>query len=972
MRVLILVITALTLAWGCSTTPGKVLTDTHGDATTGIDAVADVRPLDVMPDLAHETAAPLDLWFFDAGADAPFVECAPGEGCFLDPCTDNQQCQSAWCVEHMGDGVCTQQCSEECPPGWNCKSVGAGGPDLTYVCVSSHANLCRPCSSGADCKSVGGTEDQCLDYGDEGAFCGGTCTADDDCPWGFSCGKAVTVDGIETQQCLADAGVCPCTPKSVALSLSTACEIANEFGTCAGKRFCTEEGLTDCDAQTAQAEVCNGLDDDCDGSVDEPEEVQGKLLLPCDDDNPCTDDVCNGEAGCAFVPLTEGECLDGDACTIGDHCEEGVCVGAPIDCDDDNPCTDDVCDGLGGCEFLPNQSDCDDGDPCTVADTCKDTACVGFKLACDCTDSADCASLDDGNPCTGTLICSQGSLPYQCQVDVDTIVHCDPPEGPDAFCLASVCNPDTGKCQAVPDHEGLACNDGDVCTIGESCQEGSCTGGVPANCNDGNPCTDDGCDPVAGCSHIANDDPCQDGDACSVGDHCGDGQCQAGPAADCDDGNPCTDDGCQPNSGCTHVANDAACDDGNACTLDDKCQAGQCQGKLPLACNDDNVCTTDSCSPDQGCVHSLNTAPCDDGDLCTTKDQCQLGECVGSQPPNCNDNNVCTDDACSPEVGCTFTANKMPCDDGNACTANDLCGNGWCQGTALPCQDDNLCTDDSCDPDSGCIHTPNTVPCDDGDACTSGDVCAAGQCAGSGNVNCDDNNGCTDDSCDSKSGCIHANNSAPCDDANACTVTDVCADGTCTGAGAPNCDDSNKCTSDTCDSQEGCLHTPIAPCCGNAVKEAGEACDDGNEVDGDGCNTDCTAPPVADWRIGTWNGAPVYGFKNCASGDYYCQAKDACEQATGATCVWQEYNCSGYPNENGSFYPTSNPLGRSPSTNGGSDLNWTVTSGCSTTGACSHGSPSLYGNLCCCHCNSANQQWNEGNNYCGVGIWEPY
>ena len=127
------------------------------------------------------------------------------------------------------------------------------------------------------------------------------------------------------------------------------------------------------------------------------------------------------------------------------------------------------------------------------------------------------------------------------------------------------------------------------------------------------------------------------------------------------------------------------------------------------------------------------------------------------------------------------------------------------------------------------------------------------------------------------------------------------------------------------------------------------------------------------WRIGTWNGAPVYGVQTCPSGDWYCQAKSACEQATGATCVWQSYNCTSYPNENGSFYPTSNPLGRSVSTSGSSNLNWAVTSSCAETGKpCTHGSDTVYGNLCCCNCNTPNQQWNEGNNYCGVGIWEPY
>ena len=84
---------------------------------------------DVLPDFA-----PVE----DAGP-----QCEAGEGCFLDPCLDNSDCLSGWCVEHLGEGVCTVACQEECPQGWSCQQVGIG-PDVQYICVSKHANLCRP------------------------------------------------------------------------------------------------------------------------------------------------------------------------------------------------------------------------------------------------------------------------------------------------------------------------------------------------------------------------------------------------------------------------------------------------------------------------------------------------------------------------------------------------------------------------------------------------------------------------------------------------------------------------------------------------------------------------------------------------------------------------------------------------------------------------------------------------------------
>lgn len=94
--------------------------------------------------------------------------------------------------------------------------------------------------------------------------------------------------------------------------------------------------------------------------------------------------------------------------------------------------------------------------------------------------------------------------------------------------------------------------------------------------------------------------PCTDGDACSTGDACSGGVCVGGPAPACDDGNVCTDDGCDSVTGCSHTPNAAPCDDGNVCTKDEKCAFGVCAG-LPIICSDNDKCTTDSCDPASGC-----------------------------------------------------------------------------------------------------------------------------------------------------------------------------------------------------------------------------------------------------------------------------------------------------------------------------------------------------------------------------------
>jgi hypothetical protein len=404
---------------------GSPAPDVPGEESAVVDAVEDAVELpapEVAPEDVQELSADLELT----------PACEPGTGCFLDKCQSNDECQSGWCVEHLGDGVCTQTCVEECPPGWDCRQIADANPDLVYACVSVYANLCRPCQASTECKSVGGAEDVCVSYGSEGSFCGGKCEATLECPWGFSCKKVQSVDGIETLQCVADAGVCPCTQKSVDLALWTPCAASNEHGTCEGKRVCTGEGLTDCDAGVPAGESCNGLDDDCDGEVDEAPSVEGQYVNLCDDGNECTKDACKGEAGCENLALDEGECKDGDVCTVGDHCAAGECIGLPSVCDDNDPCTDDSCDGLGGCKAEFNTAKCDDGDPCTVADQCEQGVCAGVAVDCDCTVDTDCAALDDGDVCNGVLFCDTTGVPFGCAEVPGSVVSCPEATGKDA------------------------------------------------------------------------------------------------------------------------------------------------------------------------------------------------------------------------------------------------------------------------------------------------------------------------------------------------------------------------------------------------------------------------------------------------------------------------------------------------------------------------------------------------------------
>jgi hypothetical protein len=99
----------------------------------------------------------------------------------------------------------------------------------------------------------------------------------------------------------------------------------------------------------------------------------------CDDGNPCTDDLCVRNGVCENTPNADS-CDDGVDCTQGDVCSNGICrSGTPSHaaCDDLDVCTDDTCNQETGCEYAFNIAPCDDGIDCTSADVCADGVCAG-------------------------------------------------------------------------------------------------------------------------------------------------------------------------------------------------------------------------------------------------------------------------------------------------------------------------------------------------------------------------------------------------------------------------------------------------------------------------------------------------------------------------------------------------------------------------------------------------------------------
>jgi len=156
---------------------------------------------------------------------------------------------------------------------------------------------------------------------------------------------------------------------------------------------------------------------------------------------------------CGDVMAEDGrQCNDGDACTQLDACAQGNCVGEVVVCEDDNPCTDNQCNINSGCAFPDNTDACDDDNPCTEGDRCDGGLCLPGENTCECIEDIDCADQDDEDPCNGTLHCVQNL----CQVDPGTVVSCTGPD--DCQQCPDQCSPCCGD--EVRD-DGEACDGSD-------------------------------------------------------------------------------------------------------------------------------------------------------------------------------------------------------------------------------------------------------------------------------------------------------------------------------------------------------------------------------------------------------------------------------------------------------------------------------------------------------------------------------
>jgi hypothetical protein len=392
-----------------------------------------------------------------------------------------------------------------------------------------------------------------------------------------------------------------------------------------GGKLCTAGVFGPCTGAVGPSpEICNGLDDNCDGKVDEG---VGHL---CTDYSTCTtytscvacpqaptetcdgkDNDCNGKIDDAIAGL-------GIVCgtNIGE-CQQGVtdCVGGKIVCIGEIGPTAEICDGKdNNCDGKIDEAVIGEGQPCgsDVGECQKGkTKCVGGKYICvgevgpseeicDGKDNNCDGKADETAECPGKSACIEGRCLLPCG-SAEFIC----PGG--STCINGYCVPD--------DCAGVKCKDD------ERCVNGLC---VPK-------CTGSDCPPHQKCDLTTGQ--CLDDSCISKG--CPAGQICAGYTCVQD---PCPPGTCPPYQGCAN---------------------GTCF----------DVCLNVSCPPGQTCVRGACTDdPCA-AKSCPSTHTCKVVEGKGQCEPDpcriisCELGEVCREGKCTEDP-----CNKTKCPSGMDCT----------------------------------------------------------------------------------------------------------------------------------------------------------------------------------------------------------------------------------------------------------------------------------------------------------------
>ncbi len=270
---------------------------------------------------------------------------------------------------------------------------------------------------------------------------------------------------------------------------------------------------------------------------------------------------CAGANSCECPKCAQDNCTETRTCTD----PQAGCFGNAKNCDDNDACTTDTCDLVGGCQHAVTVS-CDDSNACST-DTCVNGVCrYSFKT---------CTGAD---PCYQNNLCDSVTGNCQTQVPVDPSTY----NSTNNACFFYTCPIGAGG----PVLNVTSCNDRDECTIDVCLNETGCSY-TNRTCFDGNQCTQDLCNSTlaGGCYFPDNSTNCAVNDRCVIGL-------------------------CSSTAGCYNVSN------ATNCIGTDQCMVYSCDpvtgcSAVPRVCGDGDYCKNWTCNSLTGCSYVNIT--CDDG-----------------------------------------------------------------------------------------------------------------------------------------------------------------------------------------------------------------------------------------------------------------------------------------------------------------------------------------------------------------------